>query len=124
MSMHPNLTVAIMSGRNRAEFQAKVGIPGLVHIGNQGLEISGDGFLFVEAAVAGYSAELSELGARLATKLEKIPGAMVEDKGLTILIDTLMLEDPKYLTQSFVRSAQYKKQSDASGWEPSPCSAK
>ena len=49
---------------------------------------------------------------------------VVEDKGLTILIDTLMLDDPKYLTQSFVRSAQFKKQADASGWEPSPCSAK
>ena len=49
---------------------------------------------------------------------------IVEDKGLTILVDTLMLEDPKYLTQSFVRSAEFKKQADASGWDPSPCSAK
>jgi hypothetical protein len=48
---------------------------------------------------------------------------VLEDKGLTILIDTLMLEDPKYLTQSFVRSAQFKKQSDSTGWEASPCSA-
>jgi hypothetical protein len=49
---------------------------------------------------------------------------IVEDKGLVILVDTLMLEDPKYLTQSFVRSAQFKKQPDATGWEPSPCSAR
>jgi hypothetical protein len=49
---------------------------------------------------------------------------VLEDKGMSILVDTLMLEDPKYLTQSFVRSAQYKKQADAKGWEPSPCSAK
>jgi hypothetical protein len=49
---------------------------------------------------------------------------VVEDKGLTILLDTLMLDDPKYLTQTFVRSAQYKKQTDAAGWEPSACSAK
>jgi hypothetical protein len=49
---------------------------------------------------------------------------VVEDKGLTILVDTLMLEDPKYLTQSFVRSAQFKKQADGSGWDPQPCSAK
>jgi len=48
---------------------------------------------------------------------------VLEDKGLTILIDTLMLEDPKFLTQSFVRSAQFKKQTDSTGWEPSPCSA-
>jgi hypothetical protein len=46
------------------------------------------------------------------------------DRGNTYLVDTIMLEDPKYLTQSFVRSAQYKKQADATGWEPSACSAK
>jgi len=48
----------------------------------------------------------------------------VTDRGLTYLVDTLMLEDPKYLTQSFVRSAQFKKQTDATGWDPLPCSAK
>jgi len=32
--------------------------------------------------------------------------------------------DPRYLTQSFVRSAQFKKQADATGWDPLPCSAK
>ena len=48
----------------------------------------------------------------------------VSDRGFTYLIDTIMLADPKYLTQSFVRSAQFKKQADATGWDPSPCSAK
>ncbi|MBI2149548.1 MAG: hypothetical protein HYU27_02940, partial [Acidobacteria bacterium] len=48
----------------------------------------------------------------------------VTDRGVTYLVDTLMLEDPKYLTQSFVRSAQFKKQADAAGWHPTPCSAK
>jgi hypothetical protein len=49
---------------------------------------------------------------------------VLEDNGLTILVDTLMLEDPRYLTQSFVRSAEFKKQADATGWDPQPCSAK
>ncbi len=49
---------------------------------------------------------------------------IVSDRGVTYLVDTLILEDPKYLTQSFVRSAQFKKQSDASGWDPIPCSAR
>src|SRR5438874_1525687 len=49
---------------------------------------------------------------------------IVSDRGATYLVDTLMLEDPKYLTQSFVRSAQFKKQADATGWDPVPCSAK
>jgi hypothetical protein len=34
---------------------------------------------------------------------------------------TAMVEDPTYLTQPFVRSYQFKKLPDASGWEPTPC---
>ncbi len=49
---------------------------------------------------------------------------VVSDRGFTYFVDTLMLDDPRYLTQSFVRSAQFKKQADATGWEPMPCSAK
>ena len=49
---------------------------------------------------------------------------ILEDRGATYLVDTLMLEDPRYLTQSFVRSAQFKKQADAKSWNPTPCSAK
>ncbi len=49
---------------------------------------------------------------------------VLEDRGVTYLVDTLILEDPKYLTQSFARSAQLKKQADAKGWNPTPCSAK
>ncbi len=49
---------------------------------------------------------------------------MVSDRGATYLVDTLMLQDSRYLTQSFVRSAQFKKQADATGWDPIPCSAK
>ena len=49
---------------------------------------------------------------------------VVSDRGATYLVDTLMLNDPKYLNQSFVRSAQFKKQADATGWDPLPCTAK
>jgi hypothetical protein len=32
-----------------------------------------------------------------------------------------MVDDPTYLNQPFVRSYQFKKQPDASGWSPTPC---
>jgi trehalose-phosphatase len=86
LSAHPRLTVALFSSRNRAELQAQIGIPGLVYVGNLGLEISGDGFLLVEPTAAGYSEELARLGARLIAKLANISGVRVEDKGLTIRI--------------------------------------
>jgi hypothetical protein len=34
---------------------------------------------------------------------------------------TAMVEDPTYLTQPFVRSYQFEKQADASGWDPTAC---
>jgi trehalose-phosphatase len=86
LSAHPRMTVALFSSRNRAELQAQIGIPGLVYVGNLGLEISGDGFLLVEPTAAGYSEELAKLGARLDAKLANIAGVRVENKGLTIRI--------------------------------------
>src|SRR5262245_25755381 len=34
---------------------------------------------------------------------------------------TAMVEDPTYLTQPFVRTYNFKKAADATGWDPTPC---
>ena len=47
-----------------------------------------------------------------------------ESNGETWMIVTTTLEDPLYLQNPLILTAQFKKQSDASGWEPTPCSAK
>jgi hypothetical protein len=39
------------------------------------------------------------------------------------LVVTTIVEDPQYLTQPYVTNAQFRKQSDSSGWDPTPCSA-
>ena len=39
----------------------------------------------------------------------------------TWLIVTTVVADPVYLTQEFVLSSQFKKESDASKWNPRPC---
>jgi hypothetical protein len=38
------------------------------------------------------------------------------------LIVTTIVEDPKYLTQPFITSTNFRKQRDTSGWNPTPCS--
>jgi hypothetical protein len=43
--------------------------------------------------------------------------------GQEVLVVTAVVEDPQYLTQPFIVSSHFKKQADASGWEPTPCSA-
>jgi hypothetical protein len=40
-----------------------------------------------------------------------------------ILVVTTVVEDPAFLTQPFMVSSQFRKQPDAAGWDPSPCSA-
>ena len=39
----------------------------------------------------------------------------------TWLIVTTVVNDPEYLTQEFVLSTQFKKESDSSKWHPHPC---
>ena len=47
-----------------------------------------------------------------------------ETNGDHWLIITSVVDDPKYLAQPFITSTHFKKQADASGWSPSPCTAK
>ena len=42
---------------------------------------------------------------------------------IELLVVTTVVDDPKYLTQPFIVSSQFKKQADAHGWDPTPCSA-
>ena len=47
-----------------------------------------------------------------------------EDNGDSWLIVTTMVDDPQYLRARFVTSSHFKKQADASGWNPTPCEAR
>jgi len=40
------------------------------------------------------------------------------------LLVTKILEDPQYMNGPYVRTVQFKKQPDAAGWNPTPCSAR
>ena len=45
-------------------------------------------------------------------------------KGEKWLVVTTQVTDPMYVNPPFVTSTQFKKQADASGWNPTPCSAR
>jgi hypothetical protein len=46
-----------------------------------------------------------------------------ERSGAPWMVVTSVVEDPLYLQQPYITSLQFKKQTDAGGWEPTPCSA-
>jgi len=43
--------------------------------------------------------------------------------GGQLLVVTTIVDDPRYLTQPFIVSSHFKKETDASKWDPTPCSA-
>ena len=47
-----------------------------------------------------------------------------EPNGDSWLIVKTIVDDPQYLAQPFITSTHFKKQADASGWNPIPCSAR
>ena len=46
------------------------------------------------------------------------------DEGQEYLAVTMIVDDPQYLAQPYIKTYQYKKQTDATGWNPTLCSAK
>jgi hypothetical protein len=47
-----------------------------------------------------------------------------EPDGNAYLLVTKLLEDPQYIQGAYYRTVQFKKQNDATGWNPTACSAK
>jgi trehalose-phosphatase len=83
---HDTMSVAIVSGRDRTDLHRLVDIPGLIYVGNHGLDISGPGYMFVEPTAASRTEELRTLAQTLTTNLQAIEGVIVEYKGLTISV--------------------------------------
>jgi hypothetical protein len=46
---------------------------------------------------------------------------VTEPDGNTYLIVTKILEDPQYIQGAYVRTVQFKKENETSGWNPMPC---
>jgi hypothetical protein len=49
---------------------------------------------------------------------------VTEPNGDTYIILTSTVDDPAYLTQPLMTSANFKQQAGAAGWNPTPCSAR
>lgn len=47
-----------------------------------------------------------------------------EPTGEQWLVVKSVIEDPQYLTRTFIRSTHFRKQANAAGWNPAPCSAR
>jgi len=49
---------------------------------------------------------------------------VVERNGDVYLVVTATVEDPTYLAQPYMTSTSFRKQPDASRWNPTPCTSR
>jgi hypothetical protein len=57
-------------------------------------------------------------------KLTEYFDLVKESNGDTYLVLTSTVEDPTYLSQPWITAVHFKKQADASGWNPAPCAVR
>lgn len=82
----PGVEVAIVSGRGMADARERAGVQGITYAGNHGMEIEGAGVERIHPEALAARPALDRVMERLAPALETIPGAFVEDKGLTLSV--------------------------------------
>jgi trehalose 6-phosphate phosphatase len=86
LSQKKNATVGIVSGRALGDLQSRVGLPNIIYAGNHGLEIEGPRMSFLHPVAEEIKATLHVMYAILKKALAGIPGAFVENKGLTLSV--------------------------------------
>jgi trehalose 6-phosphate phosphatase len=96
LAIRPKLSIAIISGRDRADLQARVGIRNLIYAGNHGLDIEGPGFSYIDPTATACVPALTSLATTLAERLQPVPGAFVENKGLTLSVHYRQVSDAEH----------------------------
>jgi len=98
LAENPQLTLGIISGRSLEDLQERMGINGIIYVGNHGLEIEGPGITYVNPVAKKTESFLHSLCQDIGRELAGIKGATIEDKGLTLslhyrLVDETQLEE-------------------------------
>jgi len=86
LAARPHALVSIVSGRSVEDLRDRIGLDNIVYAGNYGLEISGRGRSWVQPEAERARAALEACGRRLERRLRVIPGAWLQDKGLTLTV--------------------------------------
>ena len=84
--------IAVVSGRSAEDVYQRVGLPGLVYLGNHGMEAWQGGKAIVSPVVAGYRENLSTVMPEINRIL--VEGMRFEDKGATLSVHYRQTSDP------------------------------
>lgn len=79
--------VAVISGRDRADVEEKVGLPHLIYAGSHGLDMAGPGGLDIPEKVSSQILDsLGQAARNLQNKLKDVKGCLVESKKFAIAV--------------------------------------
>ncbi|CAN5334523.1 hypothetical protein BH20GEM2_BH20GEM2_21450 [soil metagenome] len=86
-----DVEAALISGRGMADARERAALPGIAYAGNHGMEIQGPGVERIHPDAKAARPALERVIDALAAPLGEIPGAILEDKGLTLSIHDRMV---------------------------------
>jgi trehalose 6-phosphate phosphatase len=86
LARHPRYRLALISGRGLADLRRRIGDEGWYLAGNHGLEIEGPAGRYDHPEALRLRPQMTALRHELQAALAQIPGAIVEDKGLTLSV--------------------------------------
>ena len=95
LSLNLQCEVAIISGRKLSDIKQMVGLRNIIYSGNHGLEVEGPNIKFKSFILFKYEKTLSEIKKQLQDELSVIPGAWVEDKGLSLSVHYRLVASQK-----------------------------
>ena len=87
--------VAALSGRSVADLVRMVDVPGMVYVGNHGLEWWEDGRTTVAPEAEPYLPVVESAVRELSDRLQELPGALVENKGASAAVHYRLSLDPE-----------------------------
>ena len=82
----PKVFLTIVSGRSLEDIREKVGIPGIIYVGNYGLEIENPAGMHKKKLSANRQREYNNIVQTLKESLKEIPGILFEDKGSILAV--------------------------------------
>ena len=91
LSENNQCRVAIISGRALDDIKARVGLDGLVYVGNHGLEIYDDKLSFRWMMPPHFKETITEIKNRLKEVFAKTEGVLIEDKEFTLSLHYRMV---------------------------------
>lgn len=86
LAAQPRCTVGIVSGRALQDLRKRVGVQGLLYVGNHGFEIQRGPDVFIHPSANAKSGILRNLAEAITSHLKGIKGVRVENKGYTLSI--------------------------------------